>query len=210
MNPARTRPMTLRRSIALAPAALASIALTFAARSGAQSAPDAGGASRSDASVTATAAGDASARPTGDASARPVGDASAPRPVEIAADPAAYTGPAPYYNLTTPRATAGLTPPSIQRLVHRQQEAMLRCYKRLLAVHPHAQGRLEVRVQVIAGGSGIVERIALTPHRNPSFEGCIREAVSAIEWANPRGVPSTTIDLGIDLAPTPPPRPGAR
>jgi hypothetical protein len=199
MHPARTRRTHIVSMTRLAPVALAAIALTVAGRSMAQSAPDAGHTAPPDASMPA---------PAGDAGARP--DASAPRPVEIAADPAAYTGPAPYLNVMTPRATAGLQPPSIQRLVHRQHEGMLRCYKRLLAVHPHGQGRLEVRVQVIAGGSGIVERVALTPHRNPSFEGCIREVVNAIEWANPRGVPSTTIDLAIDLAPTPPPRPGQR
>lgn len=183
---------TVLRSKSIVPmftcAALAFGAMRVAS---AQSAPDSG-APRADAGA-----------PSADASA-------AHRQVEIAADPAAYTGPAPYFNINLPRVTAGLTAPAIQRAVTRQKAPLVDCYKRLLAASPNAQGRLEIHFEVIAGGSGLIDRIHLTPHRNNSFETCVRNAMGNFTWSNPRGAPSTTIDLAIDLAPTPPARPGRR
>jgi hypothetical protein len=133
-------------------------------------------------------------------------DASAPHraQVEIAAEASAYTGPPPYINVNLPRVTAGLVAPAVQRTVTRQKDPIVDCYKRLLAVSPNAQGRLEVHFEVIAGGSGLIDRVHFTPHRNASFEGCVRSALGNFTWSNPRGVPSTTVDLAIDLAPTPP------
>ncbi|MBL8679904.1 MAG: hypothetical protein JNK05_12095 [Myxococcales bacterium] len=183
---------TVLRSKSIVPMlACATLALGAARVASAQSASDAG-APRADAGAAA--------------------DASAPhrQQVEIAADPAAYTGPAPYFNVNLPRVTAGLTAPAIQRAVTRQKAPLVDCYKRLLAASPNAQGRLEVHFEVIAGGSGLIDRIHLTPHRNNSFENCVRNAMGNFTWSNPRGAPSTTIDLAIDLAPTPPARPGRR
>jgi hypothetical protein len=191
---------TVLRSKSVVPmitcAALAFGALRVAS---AQSAPD-GGAPAADGGA-----------PRADAGA-PRADGAAPhRPqVEIAADPAAYTGPAPYFNVNPPRVTAGLTAPAVQRLVTRQKAPLVDCYKRMLAAAPSAQGRIEVHFEVIAGGSGLIDRVHFTPHRNNSFETCVRNALNNFTWSNPRGAPSTTIDLAIDVAPTPPARPGRR
>jgi len=185
---------TNRWSSSLVVTFAASLALAVAGVASAQSAPDAG------------------ARPADAGAAPAAADAGAPhRPqVEIAADPAAYTGPAPFFNVNLPRVSAGLTAPAIQRAVQRQKNPLVDCYKRLLAAQATAQGRVEIHLEVIAGGTGIVDRVRLTPHRNQSFETCVRNALGNFTWANPRGAPSTQIDLAIDLAPTPPARPGRR
>lgn len=188
-----------RRSLSLAApiAASLSLALAVAGVASAQSAPDAG-ARPADAGAPSAPAADA-------------GAASAARPqVEIAANASAYTGPAPYFNVNLPRVAAGLTAPAVQRVVTRQKDPLLDCYKRLLAASPNAQGRVEIHLEVIAGGTGIVDRVHLTPHRNQSFETCVRNAMGSFTWANPRGAPSTEINLAIDVAPTPPARPGRR
>jgi hypothetical protein len=195
MQDARTRRSNHRWIAIVTPVAAASLAVALGGAAFAQSAPDAG-ARPSDAGAAAPSSADAGA--------------PASRQVEIAADPAAYTGPAPYFNVNRPRATPGLTPEAIQRSVNRQKEPLLNCYKRFLAAQPNANGRLEIHLEVIAGGSGLVDRVHMTPHRNASFETCIRNAMGNLTWSNPRGAPSTTIDLPIDLAPTPPARPGRR
>jgi hypothetical protein len=160
----------------------------------AQSAPDAGRPATQDAG-----------RPAADA-----GPAATPQPT-IAAEPSAYTGPAPYILVTLPRLNNnGLNPQAIQRVVNRQKEGIVNCYKRLLAVAPRAQGQLQLHFDVIAGGSGLIDRVHMTPHRNGSFESCARDVISAWSWSNPRGVPSVTIDLNIDLAPEAPARPAGR
>lgn len=191
------RPGTFAKVGAAATAGAFAIAGLAFTSSGAfaQSAPDAG-APRADAG--APRAADA-------------GPAAAPQPT-IAADPAAYTGPAPYLLVTLPRLNnTGLNPQALQRTITRQKDAVLNCYKRLLAVAPTANGVLQLHFDIIAGGSGLIDRVHMTPHRNSSFENCVRDVVSAWSWSNPRGVPSVTIDLNIDLAPTPPARtPGRR
>lgn len=160
---------------------------------------------------------DAGSRPVDAGVAMRTPDAGAPRADSgssaqpqyvIAADPAAYTGPAPYFSLGMPRLNnTGTTPTGIQRVVNRQKEGIVSCYKRFLAVHSTAQGQLQLHFDIIAGGSGLIDRVHMTPHRNTSFENCVRDVISAWSWANPRGVPSVTIDLAIELAPTPPARP---
>jgi hypothetical protein len=40
---------------------------------------------------------------------------------------------------------------------------------------------------------------------NDGLRDCVRTAVGNVEWPNPHGVPSSEVDLEIDLAPTPPP-----
>lgn len=162
--------------------------------------------------ASAQSAPDAGARAADAGSAPAAGDAGAPSrsQVEIAADPSAYTGPAPYFNVNLPRVTVGLTAPAVQRAVQRQKNPLLDCYKRLLAVQATAQGRVEIHLEVIAGGTGIVERVHFMPHRNQSFETCVRNALGNFTWPNPRSAPSTQIDLAIDLAPTPPARAGRR
>ncbi len=182
-----------RSSVVVPVASALTLALTLAGVASAQSAPDAG-VRPADAGAPSADAGAAAHRPQ----------------VEIAADPAAYTGPAPYFNVTLPRVTAGLTAPAVQRVVTRQKSSLIDCYKRLLAVSPQAQGRVEIHMEVIAGGTGIVDRVHLTPHRNQSFETCVRNALGNFTWSNPRGAPSTTIDLAIDVAATPPARTGRR
>jgi hypothetical protein len=196
MQHARNHRSNQRSSTLVVPvAASLALALGLAGVASAQSAPDAG-ARRPDAGAPSTA----------DAGAAPANR----HQVEIAADPAAYTGPAPFFNVSTPRVSAGLTAPAIQRVFNRQKAPLLDCYKRLLAVAPQAQGRIEIHLEVIAGGTGIVDRVHFTPHRNTSFERCVQNALGSFTWANPRGAPSTQIDQAIEIAPTPPARPGRR
>ncbi|MDP3278445.1 MAG: hypothetical protein Q8Q09_24865 [Deltaproteobacteria bacterium] len=141
-------------------------------------------------------------------------DASAAPParpqVEIAPDAAAYTGPAPYFNIGQPRVGAGVTPSAMQRAITRQKAPLVDCYKRLLLAQNTAAGRLELRFEVIAGGSGLLDRVSLSPHRNNSFETCVRNAFGNLTWPSPRGAPSVSVVAEVEMAPLAPAPTGRR
>jgi hypothetical protein len=154
---------------------------------------------------------DAAACPP-DASQNASGDAGHAATAAATAQPAvAYNGPPPYYFVRPPRTTAGLTPDRVHRVLTRaaNQQAITECYTRALATDPRAHALVSIRVEVIAGGFGTVDRVHLAP-ANDTMRDCIRDALSHFEWPNPSGVPATTVDAQIDLAPTPPPNPRAR
>jgi hypothetical protein len=153
---------------------------------------------------------DAAACPP-DAAAAARGDAGRAAPAQTATPPApAYNGPPPYFFVRPPRTTAGLTPDHVHRVLTRaaNQQALVQCYTRALATDPRAHALVTIRVEVIAGGFGTVDRVHLSP-ANDTVRDCIQNALSHIEWPNPTGVPATTVDAQIDLAPTPPANPHA-
>jgi hypothetical protein len=117
---------------------------------------------------------------------------------------ATYSGPPPWFNLRQPRMSTGIALAAVTRVVHRNQARLVECYTHELASNPRLHGVLTVKLQVIAGGFGSIDRVRFAP-RNEALEGCVRSAVSSFEWPNPRGVASTDIELTIDLAPEPPP-----
>lgn len=115
----------------------------------------------------------------------------------------AYSGPPPYVSLRPPRVSPGISPEAITRVWRRNQPAIVQCYTTQLATNPRAHGVLTARIEIIAGGTGTIERLQMTP-RNEAMEACIREALARFEWPNPRGQPSTEVNLQVDFAPTPP------
>lgn len=95
------------------------------------------------------------------------------------------------------------------RVAHRLNQAdhrgrIVACYTSVLATNAHARFAVNLRLQIIAGGTGTIDRVTATP-RNDGLRDCIRAAVEQIEWPNPSGSAATNVDATIDLAPTPPP-----
>ena len=155
----------------------------------------------------ASSAPGAACPPDAGASAAPSTTASS----APAAPATPYTGPAPYYFVRPPRTTAGLAPDRVQRVLTRpaNQAAIVQCYTNVLATDARAHGVVSLRLEVIAGGFGTVDRVHIAP-ANDTMRDCIRDALGRFEWPNPTGVPATTVDAQIDLAPTPPANPRAR
>jgi hypothetical protein len=157
------------------------------ADAGATVSTDAGAELSTDAGV-AVAAADAGGPPA-------AADAGAPAPT--------YSGPPPYVNLRPPRVGQGLTADQITRVWRRNQAAITTCYTNQLATNPRAHGVLTARIEIIAGGTGTIDRLHLAPP-NDAMLACIREVLGRFEWPAPRNQPSTEVNLQVDFAPTPP------
>ncbi len=186
----------------------------------AQGAPDARAATSTDASVAASRpdASVATTRPDASAvTARTDAGAASPAiaaaPDVVAAPPPPppppppYTGPRPYVFLRPARVGPGLVADQIARLFRRGLATVESCYTSVLATEPQAHGLATARVTVIAGGVGTVDSARVAPAMT-GFDACLRAALGAWEWPNPRNQPAVSVTMQIELAPVPPANPG--